>query len=159
MEAAFGEHADDVLRFCRRRISDREAAKDLTQESFARLWAALSRGEDIRNPRAYLFTVAGNLAKNHLRDRKPTASLETLREEGFDVGDPDADAARTPSEESTFRFVSKTLGEPDGTIVGLRFVSGLPVSEIAAALGMSRVGVSVRIHRAIKKLRTHFHED
>jgi RNA polymerase sigma-70 factor (ECF subfamily) len=158
-EDAFRDHAGAILSFCRRRIFDRAAAEDIAQESFARLWATLAEGTEIRNPRAFLYTVAGNLIKNHIRDRKPTESLETLAEEGFEPADPSQDTGRLAREESTRETVESVLGAEDAAILALRYVEGLPLAEVAAASGMSRVAVSVRIHRALKKLKPHFHED
>lgn len=157
-EAAFRDHAGAILTFCRRRIFDRAAAEDIAQEAFARLWATLAEGTDVRNPRAFLYTVAGNLIKNHIRDRKPTASLEALGEEGFEPLDPTQDTAGATREADLRATIEKVVGADDAAIISLRFVENLPVAEIGAAMGLSRVAVSVRIHRALKKLKPHFHE-
>jgi RNA polymerase sigma-70 factor (ECF subfamily) len=158
-EGAFRDHAGAILTFCRRRLSDRSAAEDVAQEAFARLWATLAAGTDVRNPRAFLYTVAGNLIKNHIRDRKPVDSLERLAEDGFEPADGTADTARQAREESLRATIESILGPEDAAILSLRYVEELPLAEVAAAVGMSRIAVSVRIHRALKKLKPHFHED
>lgn len=157
--AVFREHAGAILTFCRRRLPDRAAADDVTQDTFARYWASVSKGDEIRNPRAFLYTVAGNLIKNYFRDRKDGASLDSLIEEGFEPRDPSADAAAEAREADLTRTINSIVGAEDATILGLRFLEGLPLEEVGLAVGRSRVSVSVRIHRAIKKLRNHFHEN
>lgn len=154
-DQAFTEHSDTMFRFFVLRISDRQTALDLTQETFARFWATLSKGEVVQNSRAFLFTIAGNLAKNHLRDRKHNSSLETLSEDGFDVSDATQDTSEFATTEQLKR-IFKTLSPEDTLLLTLRYIENIPVTEIARALGSSRVGVSVRLHRLTKKLKPYF---
>lgn len=53
----------DVVQYLYRKIGDRDRAQDLAQEAFAR-----ALRHDPENPRAWLFTVAGNLARVEARD-------------------------------------------------------------------------------------------
>ncbi len=50
--------------WCRALVGDRELAQDLASEAFVRL---LSRWGSVRNPRAFLYVVASNLARDHWR--------------------------------------------------------------------------------------------
>lgn len=154
----FREYAPAIFAFCRRRLPDRTTSEDVLQDTFARYWVAVSRGSEIKNPRAFLYTVAGNLIKNYFRDRKPEVSLDSLAEDGFDPDDPDADASRLAREADLRRVIDSAVDPEDAAILALRFIEGLPLSEVGLAVGKSRIAVSVRIHRAVKKLRKHFHE-
>lgn len=51
-----------VFRFLLRRTHDTERAEDLTQETFLRLHRHLLEERPLENPKAWLFTVANNLA-------------------------------------------------------------------------------------------------
>lgn len=60
-----------------RRVSHRWDAQDLVQEVYVRLLRAQPGGDDpVRDPEAYLFTVAANLVKEHaqLRHRAPMST-------------------------------------------------------------------------------------
>jgi len=51
-----------VFRFLLRRTHDKGRAEDLTQETFLRLYRHLLEEHPLDNPKAWLFTVASNLA-------------------------------------------------------------------------------------------------
>src|SRR5690349_2423271 len=54
--SAYDAYADAVFRLCYGKTSNREEAKDMTQEVFLRVWQRLESGAgDIENVRAFLF--------------------------------------------------------------------------------------------------------
>ena len=67
----YDKESDAIFRFCVTRVSSREQALDLTQDTFVRLWRSLIQGQEIRNPRAFLFTVAHRLIIDWYRKKKP----------------------------------------------------------------------------------------
>ena len=56
----YAEYYARVARYCYRLVRDEEQARDLAQEAFARLYV---RWIELRDPGAYLFHVATNLAR------------------------------------------------------------------------------------------------
>ena len=58
----YGQTWEDLVRFLRGKVWDPERARDLAQETFVR---ALEHEPD--DPRAWLFTVAANLARDEAR--------------------------------------------------------------------------------------------
>ncbi|MBP1656098.1 MAG: polymerase ECF-type sigma factor [Bacteroidetes bacterium] len=64
-EAAFREFflhmQPEVFRFLYRYTRNRQAAEDLTQESFLRFWEARDRLDPKRRPPRYVFRIAGSL--------------------------------------------------------------------------------------------------
>ena len=55
--------------FVQRIVGDRERAQDLIQETFVRVYRHLHRFDQDRKFSTWIFTIAGNLAKNELRNR------------------------------------------------------------------------------------------
>lgn len=152
-ETAFDEYLDPIFRYFAYRLSDRERAKELAQETFMRAWLYARKGNTIEAMKPFLYTTASNLYKNELRSRRPSSSLESLIEEyGFEVTDEE-----TPIEEQVeaSRLMGKLdqLPERDQEVLRLRYVDGLPPRDIARVLKENDSAVSVRIHRALKKLR------
>jgi RNA polymerase sigma-70 factor (ECF subfamily) len=156
--AIYEDESDGIFRFCLIRVSDREQALDLTQETFSRLWQSLIQGREMTNHRAFLFTVAHRLIIDWYRKKRPT-SLEALSsdDETRESYDPPDDAAYDASgvnEEGRF-LLSKIsqLGHSYEHAVYLRFIEGLSPPEIGEVLGISANAASVRINRGLQELR------
>ena len=83
--------SDAIFRFCLTRVSNRDQALDITQETFLRLWKTLNQDEKVLNNRAFLFTIAHRLIIDWYRKKK-SLSLDRMinnkeREVDFDVID------------------------------------------------------------------------
>ncbi len=155
----YDAHADAIFRFCLVKVSNRERAQDITQETFMRYWQTLRTGESIKNHRAYLYTVSRNLITDWYRRKKET-SLDALMETGLEfTGVVDADITRH-AEATEVLAVMQELDDDSREVLVLRFVDGLSPKEIAKTLKLTPNVVSVRIHRGLKKIqeRIHAHE-
>lgn len=150
---AHEEFSESIFRYFAYRLNDRERAKELTQETFARAWTYASGGGTVRAMKAFLFTTAGNLYKNELRGRKPVTSLDALLEGGREFVSEEA----TIEEKAEAKLLLGKLGElseQDREVLTLRYVDQLSAKEIAPMLGLTPIAVSVRVHRALKRLRS-----
>jgi RNA polymerase sigma-70 factor (ECF subfamily) len=65
-----------VFRYLLRRTQDAGKAEDLTQETFLRLCRHLREERPLDNPKAWLFTVAGNLAIDTNRNESHVIDLD-----------------------------------------------------------------------------------
>jgi RNA polymerase sigma-70 factor, ECF subfamily len=147
-------HFDSIFRYCVWKLSDRETAKDIVQESFLRLWDALVKEEKMRNEKAFLFTVARRLVIDHYRKKKSLSLDSKIDEE--DESEP-ADP-RTFDEETgaAGRYALDAINRLDPAarhVIYLRFVEDLSPKEIADVLDISPNAASVRIDRGLKKLK------
>jgi RNA polymerase sigma-70 factor, ECF subfamily len=74
VHALFEQLHTPVFRFLLRKTQNAEYAEDLTQETFLRLHKHLQEDRPLDNPKAWLFTVANNLAidmnrsQSHVKD-------------------------------------------------------------------------------------------
>ncbi|MDZ7726467.1 MAG: RNA polymerase sigma factor [Candidatus Campbellbacteria bacterium] len=146
-------YSDAIFRFCFFKISDRDKAYDLAQETFVRLWNYIRDGEKtIDNERAFLYKIARNLIIDEYR-KKDSMSLDTLQEGGFDVSSGgEKDIEMDVSTREVVEAIHK-LDDLYCEVALLRFVEGYPPREIAEMLSVSENVVSVRLNRAVKKLR------
>lgn len=154
-EKLFEEAGDRLFRHVYFRVGDRDTALDIVQDSFAKAWRSSQTGGEIRNPEAFLFTIANNLVIDHYRKAK-SSSLDALAEDGFDPGFDGAPAAHATAELSLVMRALETLESADREIIVMRHVDGLTPGEIAERLGITENAVSVRVHRAVKKLKEIF---
>ncbi len=149
---AYDRHADAIYRHCYFRVYSREKAEDLVQETFLKTWAYLSEGAQVDNLRAFLYRVANNLIIDDSRRRKEQSLEEVL--ESAPALEPSA-APRLESE-ALFREVLEALDRLDAEdkeVVVLRYVDDLDPKEIAGILGITANNASVRLHRALEKLK------
>ena len=72
---AFFENRPAIVRFLAARLGDRHAAEDLAQELYIKLLAWNERIE-VRDPAAYLFRMALNLARDYRRERQRARARE-----------------------------------------------------------------------------------
>ncbi len=140
----------DLVRFLHRKVWDAERARDLAQEVFVR-----ALREDPEKPRAFLFAVASNLARDEARmvvRRKRHLALLRSDAEGLSsrVGDPDRDLADREREQAV-REALEALGDRDREVL-LLWDAGLGYPEIAERTGLAKGAVGTTLARARKRL-------
>ncbi len=153
---AYDAHADAIFRFCYAQTGRRELARDLTQDTFTRVWKHLNGGAVIDEIRPFLYRTARNAVIDHSR-RGQAQSLDVLQESGFDVID---EHAPDPSVQATAAHaiaMASRLEQPYREAVLMRYVDELMPREIAAITGESENTISVRITRGMEKLRDLLH--
>ena len=139
----------DLVRFLHRKVWDMERAKDLAQDTFVR---ALRENPD--QPRAWLFTVAANLARDEartaIRRKGHLTLLKTDAETHAASPDPAAELERG-EREATVRRALEALSERDREAL-LLWDAGLDYEEIAGALEISVGSIGTTLARARDRL-------
>lgn len=152
----YDAYADDIFRFCTLKVSSRELAQDLTQEVFTRFWQAVREGTHMRSERALLYTIARNLVIDWYRKKKER-SLDSILEQGHEFSGDDAGEVTQEAEMAEVLRVIHGLDDASREALVLRFVEGFSPKEIAQLTGESANAVSVRLNRALKKVRKEMH--
>jgi RNA polymerase sigma-70 factor (ECF subfamily) len=153
---AYDAYADAVFRLCYGKTSNREEAKDMTQEVYTRVWQRLEKNdEDIENLRAFVFTVARNLIKDYYKKKRPV--LERDLPEGILETVPTEGDQERGSESKLLLGALGNLKDPYREALQLHLVEGIPIGEIAEMLGERPNTVSVRVKRGIEKMRASLH--
>ena len=160
---AYDDLADPIFRHCYFRISDREKAKDLTQETFIKAWDYIQKDQTgkIKNMKALIYKIANNLVIDEYRKRKGNLSLNHLSESGFDVQSNDQIDKRIEinMESQKILKVIDGLEETYKEVVLMRYIEELSPKEIAEIIGESPNNISVRINRAIKQIRENLNDE
>lgn len=150
---AYADYADPIFRHCAFRLMHRERGKELMQEAFLRLWVELGKGVDVLNMRAFLYRIANNLIIDDVRKKKEM-SLDELQEAGWDPGEDKTQEMQDRVQFHDILAVLQKMQENDRELIVMRYIDGLTPSDIAEVLHESPNTVSVRLHRAIKELRS-----
>ena len=146
---------EDLVRFLYRKVWDADRAHDLAQETFLRCLRdrAANTGE-VTNARAFVFTVANNLARDEARSvirRKKHLAL--LKNEAETVT-PARIAEEDIERERRQAIVEKALADlsdRDREIL-LLWDAGLTYQDIAAQTGLSIGAIGTTLNRARKRL-------
>ena len=162
-ERAFGElvkrYDGRLVNFVYRTVGDRERAQDLVQETFVRVYRHMQRFDQSKKFSTWIYTIAGNLAKNELRNRSrnPLVLFQTIRKNW------EADHRPLEWEDSTFKpddlyrkrnlkeMVEKAvteLPEHHRIVFVLRELEGKTYEEIADITGCNLGTVKSRLNRA-----------
>jgi RNA polymerase sigma factor (sigma-70 family) len=143
----------DLVRYVYRKLWDRERAQDVAQEAFLR---ALDREPD--DPRGWLFTVAGNLARDEVRKVIRRRRHLTLIAAGTDPADPGPDPleeVQLREQRDRARRALESLGERDREAL-LLWDAGLGYDEIAKRMKLARGAVGTTLARARARLNTAY---
>lgn len=156
--AAYDEYADALFRHCLIRMRDRDVARDIVQETYAKTWDYLSKGNEIEYIRAFLYRVANNLIVDVSRKKKSSSLDAMMEDDGFEVEDESIrEPIDTPAIKEALALLD-SLDEIYRTAITMRYLDEMSPREIAASLGVSENVVSVRIHRGIERLSTMMRE-
>ena len=150
----YEDESDAIFRFCLTRVSNKDQALDITQETFLRLWNNLLEEKKILNYRAFIFTIARNLIIDWYRKEKNISLDKMIEDEGFDQVDNYAMKNIETGIEGRY-LVDKIneLSPMNKDPVYLRFVEDLSPEEIGKILNISTNNASVRINRGLEELR------
>ncbi len=145
-----------LLAFIHRRLHSEADARDLTQESFIRIYQHRSRYRRGARFSTWMFQIALNLTRDHARKtaRRRTDSMESAPPSNLtDPGASPAAAAREAEERAAVRAALDDLPADLREIVLLAEYEHLPHAEIATLVGGSAKAVESRLARARAKLR------
>lgn len=148
---AYRDHGSAVLAFLRSRVGSRDDAEELLQETFVRVLRRAAVIDDVRSARAYLFTTAHNLARNHARHRRISPFVDGVESEPEAPGTADV-RARLRSLLETLERELDEMPEAHRTAFRLGVLDKLPYSEIAARTGWSAAQVKINVYRARRRM-------
>lgn len=143
-------HREALLRVLVRMLGTRENAEDVAQET----WIRASRADvpTISNPRAYLFRIAQNLARDRLRQERVRSGYMAGEPLPDDVTDETPDIERVLVGRETLRVLTKAVDELPPRcreVFILRRFKDLGQDEIASRLGISRNMVEKHLRHAL----------
>jgi RNA polymerase sigma factor (sigma-70 family) len=139
-ERFYEEHRAEVLRLLRRRLGA-DRAEDAFQETFLRALRAYPRLDHGEHLRAWVLTIAQNVAVDALRRARPNAEVP-------DRGVSDSEPAYAELAELT-----DGLGPKERAAVVLRYGYDLSYEQIATALGSSPDAARQAASTGVRRIR------
>jgi RNA polymerase sigma-70 factor (ECF subfamily) len=157
---AYFEQKAAIIRLLSARLADRHAAEDIAQDLYLKV-AAMAPDSELREPVAYVFRMALNLARDHRRERQRAHNRETdwVDSRSMTVGmDTIADA---PSAEDALhakqriaavRAALDELSPQCRNVFVLHKFQGLSHEDVARQAGITRSTVEKHMRTALVHL-------
>jgi RNA polymerase sigma factor (sigma-70 family) len=140
--AAHAACHDRIYRYFRRRTDSHSTAEDLCAEVFRIAWEKSGAGEEL--PAMFLFGVAQNLLRNHVRSGARSANLilqlQLERTELARDGD------------GSVRDALARLKSDEREVLLLTYWDGFSSGELSDLLNTTATAIRMRLHRARKAL-------
>ena len=137
-------------------LRDTDEAEDAAQETLMAALSKLDRYQPGTNFKAWLYTIAVNVSRGHLRKRKVQTNLHNVLEGLFHLGDsnssPEEQALRGEAKTQLWQAVNM-LDEKRRLPIMLRYLHGLSNQEVAQVMGIREGTVRSRLHYALRELQ------
>lgn len=154
-QALYDRHHRPLFSFLLRLLADRPVAEDLLQETFLRVYLHRESYRPTAAFRTWLFTIARNLAFDHLR-RSGTVRESVGEDRVAAMPDPAPSPLRRVEAGEKLQQLEAALRQlTPGQREVLLFsrYAGLSHAEIAEVTGSSPEAVRVALHRALRRVR------
>lgn len=139
-ETAYKAHAYELAFYLARLVGDVEVGRDLMQESFL---LGLRARDDIRDPRAWLYRVATNLAMSYRRRKRILAFVPF-------ASDVPGRSSSVSDEAEHVRVALRAIPPAQAASLLLFYESGFSRAEVAELLDLSEETVKTRLARGRK---------
>lgn len=141
-----------IFRYISYRVPDYHVAEDLTSEVFTRLLSALRDHTAPSNSlRGWLFTVSSRVVKDFYRKQYRANEAPLDESVPSQRAEPDQ-AVMELLDQERLHEAMKALTEDQQHVVALRFGYGMPIREVAEAMGKSEGSIKMLQARAISTL-------
>lgn len=162
--ALYQQNQPSVYTYIYYRVGNQMTAEDLTAEVFVRLVKKIHSFKPGKKPiLAWLYTIAGNLVKDHYRRNGRTTLLPLNhlppRKKVYSNGHSPAQTIQREQDNSRLVAAMEQLTEDQRQVVILKFVEQRSNADTAAILGKTEGAVKALQHRALATLRRTLEKD
>ena len=157
--ALYQQNHPSVYTYIYYRVGNKMTAEDLTAEVFVRLVDKIHRFKPGKRPiLAWLYTIAGNLVKDHYR-RSGRATMLPLNDQIRSNGHSPAHTIQKEQEHQRLVLALEQLTEDQRQVILLKFVERRSNAETGAILDKTEGAVKALQHRALAALRRALEKD
>ena len=158
-EQLFKTHYVALHRYAFRMVDDTDAAEEIVQSTFAKLWEKRESLRIEESGQAYLYRAVYNGSLNHLEHEKVKSrhQAHALRQDET-AGDLNHSERRVRALEAGLEAALRKLPEACRTIFQLSRFEELKYREIAERLGLSVKTVEAQMSKALRILRVELAE-
>ncbi len=146
----FEKHGEKLYNFALWTVRNREAAEDIIQMVFSKLWKQVHLPGTEKEIEAWLYQVTRNQCMDFFRKRTRSSRFRMNYGKEASIGAP-------ATVESKFVWDALDfLDETDRSVLYLHFRTGYSYKEIAEKMDSTENAVRVRAFRALQKIRKRY---
>ncbi len=146
-------HGRELFAYLWRMLGDQQDAEDCLQDTFIRAHQAIQRTDRDWNHRAWLYKIATNVARTHLKRRRTDLSLEGL------VDPAQQDPLKVVEHRDELERVlaaMRALSLRQRSAIMMRKYGELDYIEIGAVLECSPETARAHVYQGLKRIREKF---
>lgn len=143
--AAVRNYYNIIYNYCYKRLCDRHAAEDCTQEVFLILYIKMNRSEMSGNVCGWLYRTADRVMKNYCKNIKRSSVPECDEAEELSYYD-------SYNEEPPFKEI---LNCEELEIITAYYLNGEDIISLSARLGKTEAAMYKRLQRIRRKIKKH----
>jgi RNA polymerase sigma-70 factor (ECF subfamily) len=157
IEALIRQQEAGVFRLALSIVGDQADAHEITQETFIAALRALPSYQERKSFKSWLYVIALNLSRSHLRKRRFLKKLKAtttalFRLESQKQSSPEETVIHNEKEAAVWSELNR-LDERHRIVVILRYFQDLSVNEISEILDINEGTIHSRLHTARERLR------
>lgn len=152
-ERFFFQFQPGIYKFLARYLCESESAKDITQDTFIKFWQHRHSLNISKSPKAYLFTIARNLALNYISRNHSNDTCQLSKKENISfLLNPNEEYERQFLIDDFQNAVNELPERCRATFILCKY-EGFEYSEIAEILNVSLQTVKNQMNKAIAVLK------
>lgn len=142
------QYSDALFRFVVKNLKDRDAAHDVVQDTFEKMWLKVEQVE-FKKAKSYLFTTGYHTMIDKIRKEQRSGLLEEHHEDVVKTHNSYSDIG------AILEKALSTLNDIQRSVILLRDYEGYSYDEIGEITGLNESQVKVYIYRARLTLKNY----
>lgn len=150
----YDQYIEKIYRFVYLKVDSSPIAQDITSKTFLKGWEAYQKGQEIKNPGAFLYQIARNAVVDHYREKGksktvPMDYVANLADEKADIHQKAVLGADIEMIKSALLRLKKDHQD----VLIWYYLEDMPTKDIAQLLDKPVGSVRVMIHRGLEALK------
>lgn len=156
----YNEYKSPIYKMCLVKLKDRDSAEDCMQNAFMVLYKKMLSGEEIKNPRAFLYKTSGNFVLKCFEEKtKSNNRIVPIS----DYEDKLVDEQNKMDSNIDYEMLNKQLNTiltPDEQqLLTYKYIYDFTIEETAKRLNISKTAAAKRLQRLREKIKQSFSID
>ena len=151
----YNQYKSSIYKFCLVKLNgDNSGAEDCMQNVFMTFYRKLRNNEEITNPRAYLYKIAGNYIMKHIEANAKQNNTILPLEDYTDKVVDDRDSVDSRIDYQILNEkLNKLLTPNEQQLLQLKYIDDLTIEQVAKVLGVNKQTVAKRLQRLRDKIK------